>query len=139
MIIKGKNKKGENLEYDVFAVREIRHERFKTDYDIVVTGEIEVITHCLIYPEGNRDAMHSSLVINIFDKDITPDQWMEIPGFIEAFKRAREYYTLEKKSEYYEGRKRFNLKSSPYDKILNKFKKFYSKLSDENKLILEVI
>ena len=38
MIIKGKNKKGENLEYDVFAVREIRHQHFKTDYDIVVTG-----------------------------------------------------------------------------------------------------
>lgn len=116
MIIKGKNKNGKMLIYDIDNVIKLEKLVLRTDWDKIETDEVNV--HVNAREHGDK---YYRLVIKLFNKTIKPNQWMEIEGFPEAFNEFTRKYSQE---------------NSKNRKIVKKFK---SKLSDENKLILEVI
>lgn len=88
--------------------------KFKETNDIIVTAD----AYCSII-KGNRGVLMTN-EIDLYNGFISPNQWFEIDGFATAFKEFETRY-----GEASKGRK-----------VIKKFK---SKLSDENKLILEVI
>lgn len=116
MTIKGKNKNGELITYNIESVIKLEKLILRTDWDKIETNEVNV--H--VTARDSRSKCYI-LVCKLFNKTIKPNQWMEIEGFPEAF---------------IEFTKKYSMENSKNRKIVKKFK---SKLSDGNKLILEVL
>lgn len=69
--------------------------------------------------KNKKDGITSSTIIKLYNKNITLDQWFEVDGFVEEFNKFKDSCKDIQNSK----------------KFINEF---YSKLSNENKLILEV-
>lgn len=66
-------------------------------------------------------------IFTLFNKLIKPNQWFEIPGFLESYLEFKERYTRIVLSGMF-----------TKDVVQKQLKKFERKLSSENKLLLEV-
>lgn len=97
---------------DILKVKYLQRQIIHTLYDKIVTDSVTVFCDCDLLGDGR---------INLFNKTLTPNEWMLVPNFPESFKRLQEHYSVDKKFT---------------KKVI---KKFIKKLSDENKLLLEVI
>lgn len=115
IIIIEKNKEKIDTEYEIFDV--IRLTRKDNDLKVDLKAFVN---------EDNNTLIRRTK-ISLSDVRVAPDDWIKIPGFLHAYQIAKAVYT----DSIFSG---FESSKQMRDQI----EKFYSLLSDENKLILEV-